>query len=446
MSNAITISGSQYTVTGSVKNKKDNKGIIDLHVIVYDKDLIFDDVLGIANTDKNGNFSLTFEWSKFKNFLDRKPDLYFVVKDAGLELLSTKENVIKEADESTPPINFVVELFNDKLRTLIKDTAVEGWEGGFKDTNDAFAYPNPNFDSLEFKLNRKNIGDFHRMQKVLWPEFSWETQPGASNPERCYQMFAPDISRLGYTKDGQIYSIICPQQGVCSPHLGCMNVEVTVLGSKGWVDETTRELAGDMKVEGQIWFSPSSHNHKFVKIIKNQFEKENLPFPRNKDNAIKVTTHLPGDPTKAAFPLRRGPSKDFPIPEFATHKDIAWSLGHLGVQIGPIVKTGIEKVDKFNQIVMDVFNTASGNMLKEGNILTWNVWFNAPEKIDEDEWTHHTEVWRESIQADHGSPDGEGTVARFFDGSPYQPLKEIIIHDLPKIIAFISKHVEEKHV
>ncbi len=95
MSNAITISGSQYTVQGTVKNKADDKGIADLHVLVYDKDLVFDDFLGVGVTNDKGSFSVSFDSSKFKGFLEGNPDLYFIVKDAGLELLNTKENVLK---------------------------------------------------------------------------------------------------------------------------------------------------------------------------------------------------------------------------------------------------------------------------------------------------------------------------------------------------------------
>ncbi|MDF1699178.1 MAG: hypothetical protein P1U56_25210 [Saprospiraceae bacterium] len=444
MSNAVTISGNTYTVTGTVTRKSDNKGIVDLHVLVYDKDNIGrDDFLAIGVTDPNGQFVVTFESSQFSFFIDRKPDLYFIVKDAGTVLLNTKSEVIQDADENLPPIHLEVDLLNDKLRKLIREEPAPGWVGGFAQSNPAFAYPSPDLSSLAVEKNRTNIPKLQRQQKVLWPEFSWETQPGNEDPKRCYQMFAPDISRLGYTDEGKVYSIICPQQGASSPHLGSMNVEVTVTGNRGWVDESTKELAADMSVEGRIWFSPSAHKHVLVQKISQNFKSNGLRFPSTKADAIVVTTFKPGEPDQPLFPLTKGSSTDFPIPNFAKHEDIAWSLGHLGVEIGPIKKTGNDIVDKFNQMVLDAFNTASGNMLKEGNILTWNVWFTAPEVVDQKEWTEHTEKWRKSIDADHGSPEGEGTDARYFDGTPYKPLKELIIKELPKVIKFIKDHLKE---
>jgi len=106
-------------------------------------------------------------------------------------------------------------------------------------------------------------------------------------------------------------------------------------------------------------------------------------------------------------------------------------------------KTGVEIVDNFNQLVLDAFNTAAGNMLKTGNILTWNVWFTAPELVDQEEWASHTEEWRQSIKADHGSPDGPGSDPRYFDGTRFQPLKELLIEELPRILAFVKKYLKE---
>lgn len=446
MSSSIIISGTRYTVKGTVTNEHahegEEKGVLDLHVSVYDKDFLNkDDYLGIGVTDATGAFSVSFDASQFKNFIDRKPDLYFIVEDGGLELLNTKDDVIKDADESTPPINLEVSILNDQLREEISKEPAPGWVGGFaKD----FPYPNPTieFDRHDITImgNMENIDKLDRQQKVLWPEFSWESAPGETDPKRCYQMFAPDISRLGYTNDGRVYSIICPQQGFSSPSLGNINVEVTVTGCRGWANEDNRELAADMGVVGKIWFSPSAHENKLVQLLLSHFNKEGLPFPGNKENAIVIETFNPNIPGEHYFPLTKGPSTGFPIPNFAQHPGISWTMGHLGVRIGSIIKKNNEKVDKFNQLILDIFNIASGNMLKKDNILTWNVWFTAPQLVDRDEWQDHADKWRESIDADHGSPDGPSAIARHFDGSPFKPLNELLKEEMGHILSFIKDH------
>ena len=122
-----------------------------------------------------------------------------------------------------------------------------GWIGGFRESDPAFAYPNPNLSSLPLLDNLANLDLLQRQQAVNWPEFSWLTVLG-DETSRCFEMFAPDISRIGYTDLGRIYSIICPQQGSCHPGWGCLNIEVTVTGQRGWADESAAAVAADETV------------------------------------------------------------------------------------------------------------------------------------------------------------------------------------------------------
>ena len=318
---------------------------------------------------------------------------------------------------------------------------VAGWIGGFMQSNADFAYPNPNLSALPMLDNMANIDKLQRQQPVKWPEFSWESAPGEADPKRCYQMFAPYISRLGYTDKGRVFSIICPQQGMYSEHFGVLNVEVTVTGQRGWVDEPSKTMAADMSVIGKVWFSPSALQKQHVADLMAYFVANKLHFPFDKANAIRVNTSLPGNPQQPIFPLRSGESSDFPIPEFARHTAEAWDVSHLGVQIGAIEPTGNSVVDEFNQLVMDIFNLGSGNMLKQGNVLTWNVWFTPPTTVNQEEWRTHAQRWRDSIDADHGSPDGPSSPARYFDGTPFKPLENLLEQESQKIEDFLRKHV-----
>ena len=315
-----------------------------------------------------------------------------------------------------------------------------GWVGGFAESNPAFKYPHPDLSSLRMWGNMDNLKQIKRQQKVNWPEFSWWTQPDAPTKSereksRCFQMFAPDISRVGYDDTGRIWSIICPQQGACFHEELCLNVEITVTGQRGWVNEDTKELAADMTVEGKIWFSPSSHGHWIIKRLYKHFENNCLPFPLDKANAIRVTTHSPGNPEHASFTVQSGTSTNFKIPDFAIHESEAWTVGNIEVQIGPVIQTGYEVVDIFNKSVVDIFNIASGNMLKSGNILTWDVWFTEPELVNTLEWAQHAEQWRKSIDADH-SPTSPGRPASYADGTPFKPAEETkkILEEVAELI------------
>ncbi|WP_172329432.1 hypothetical protein [Mangrovicoccus sp. HB161399] len=316
---------------------------------------------------------------------------------------------------------------------------VPGWIGGFAQSDPHFAYPDPELGALPLLDNMANIARLQRQQAVLWPEFSWQSVPGDES-SRCYQMFAPDISRIGYTDEGRVYSIICPQQGACSPAFGCLNVEVTVTGQRGWVDETARTMAADMTVTGKVWFSPSAKESGLVRMLWHAFEALGSKFPHDKAHAIEVATHLKGDPSQPVFPLRKGETDAFAIPDFARHPE-AWDVANLLVEIGPVAKTGDPLADAFNALVMEAFNAASGNLLLEGNTLAWNVWFAAPALVDRAEWQAHAERWRKSIDADHGSPGGKGTAPRHFDGSPFRPLDSLLEEEAAKIWKFIRDHL-----
>jgi hypothetical protein len=113
----------------------------------------------------------------------------------------------------------------------------------------------------------------------------------------------------------------------------------------------------------------------------------------------------------------------------------------VAVQIGSILPRNNVLVDDFNAMVMAIFNLASGNLLQEGNILTWNVWLNAPTIVDRAEWKAHAETWRQSLDTGHGSPDGPGTPPRYCDGTPFKPIDAVIEKEWDLIKAWIKKHV-----
>jgi hypothetical protein len=320
-----------------------------------------------------------------------------------------------------------------------------GWVGGFSASNPAFAYPDPDLSSLPMLDNMANIPLLQRQLDVLWPEFSWETVIGDPS-SRCFQMFAPDISRAGYDDAGRVYAIICPQQGAWSPTLGDLNIEVTVTGQRGWVNESATKLdedlvAADMTVTGKIWFGPAAKDKLLYKILELILEHEKLPFPLDKANAIQVTLHQVGDAAQPIISIRSGVNDGFQNPAFAKHEDEAWAVANVAVEIGPIMPRHNAMVDDFNAMIMDIFNLASGNLLQPGNVLTWNVWLDAPTIVDRAEWKAHAEKWRHSIDTGHTPPDGPGTQPRYYDGTAFQPIDAIVEKEWDLIKAWVKKHV-----
>lgn len=312
------------------------------------------------------------------------------------------------------------------------------WIGGFAESNPEFSYPKHDLSSLPILDNMANIGKLQRQMKVEWPEFSW-TPNLTDKKKRYYQRFANDISRIGYTSRGRVYSIICPQQGTFIKNILNLNVEITVTGQRGWVNEKPEDknyMAANLGVMGRVWFSPDGNHGLFDKLFK-KLKNKGLPF--DKCNAIDVMTSSIGDPKKFMFDLSQGESKYCEFPSFTKH-DKAFTVGHIDVQINEIIKTGDSVIDNFNQMVLDIFNILSFNMLANKNVLTWNVWFTSPEIVDQKEWAEHAEKWRKSLNVDHRYPDGAPSEVRNFNGKAVKHTFKDRLKIIKVVISYIFKN------
>jgi hypothetical protein len=86
-----------WIVRGRVTDAE-GKGVGNLVVRLYDKDFIFKDRLGEAETDGGGNYRVTYHTEDFRDFIERKPDLYVDVLDRqGRKLYTSKHEVRCEA-------------------------------------------------------------------------------------------------------------------------------------------------------------------------------------------------------------------------------------------------------------------------------------------------------------------------------------------------------------
>src|SRR6185436_11932798 len=201
--------------------------------------------------------------------------------------------------------------------------------------------PVQNSDNSSFASNQRfpladnmdNIGKIKRMWRAQWPEFSWLTVPN-DNTSRCYQMFAPDISRVGYgDPDPQknnrcpVWSVMCPQQGIWIEAIeGTLNVEVTVTSSGGWVIENPMTIDAQITIQPKIWFSPDTmQNNILVRLLWQLFKDINIPFPSSKANAIKLNAYgvdKQDHPVKSnVLNIINGLDPNYPVPPFAQHKD-----------------------------------------------------------------------------------------------------------------------------
>ncbi|MDR8389525.1 hypothetical protein NC796_00155 [Aliifodinibius sp. S!AR15-10] len=86
----------KFVIRGVVNEAETGVGISGLFVKAYDKDLLFDDLMGTAYTGDDGHFSISSQSGDFREFLDRNPDIYLKVYTPDEErLLYTSEDAVR---------------------------------------------------------------------------------------------------------------------------------------------------------------------------------------------------------------------------------------------------------------------------------------------------------------------------------------------------------------
>lgn len=98
-----------FIIYGKVIGKDSKKAISNLVVEALDKDLLFDDRLGSAITDKEGNFEIRYDKEDFqKLFFEEKPDIFLRVKNPKGEIIFTTEDKVKYEVARVEEIDLVV--------------------------------------------------------------------------------------------------------------------------------------------------------------------------------------------------------------------------------------------------------------------------------------------------------------------------------------------------
>jgi plastocyanin len=72
-----------FVITGIVREKESKIGLPGLIVRAYDKDLLYDDLMGEDRTSCDGSFRIVSEAEDFRDFFDKRPDIYLRIMVPG---------------------------------------------------------------------------------------------------------------------------------------------------------------------------------------------------------------------------------------------------------------------------------------------------------------------------------------------------------------------------
>ena len=84
-----------WEISGTVEVRETRRPVEGLLVSAFDKDLAFDDHLGVAVTDAEGRFVIRFTEDRFQDIVESEPDIYLRVFDASgkREVYATRDKV-----------------------------------------------------------------------------------------------------------------------------------------------------------------------------------------------------------------------------------------------------------------------------------------------------------------------------------------------------------------
>jgi len=327
------------------------------------------------------------------------------------------------------------------------------WVGGYIGKNEKLDYPQtkPDLSSVPMTGNHDNIDKLDRMMKVKYPEFSWLVDKGDTSTRRYIKMYH-DISRIAYTNEGKVYSIICPQLGLdldrfCLPGTG--NIEIHVGAVRGWVNEDTHTVCADVTLEAIVWIDmKESEKRKHPHLARFVEKLDTLGLPFSKENGMVISAYCPGKPYEPNCPLLNGTDSSPPVPIYAEH-DESFSVAHIATKIVN-TKTGIERTDDVYEILSLFMEIILPGMLSPGSIIDWNLWFESPEPVNQTEWRDHTEGMRLGIR-DHNRGTDLGReigMLRNYDGNydEESTTLHMIFRRIPAILRKLNMVLKKHHL
>lgn len=70
-----------WRITGTVEERETNRPLRGLIVRAFDRDVVFDDDLGLSVTNEAGHFEIRFDAHAFRDTVEQRSDLYLRVYD-----------------------------------------------------------------------------------------------------------------------------------------------------------------------------------------------------------------------------------------------------------------------------------------------------------------------------------------------------------------------------
>lgn len=180
-----------FKILGRIVDHTTLDGIAGLRVEAWDKDLIFNDLVGSDETDAEGRFHIEFAESYFSElFFDREPDLFFKVFSDGEMIKSTEDSVLWNTRAETTPLEIVV--------SWTSGGGSDGNGSAYVVTGTVTSPTRGGVGSLRVRIVDKNVGQDVPLAEAITDERGRYTVSFASSSLRERGKKQPDLQARVY--------------------------------------------------------------------------------------------------------------------------------------------------------------------------------------------------------------------------------------------------------
>jgi len=118
-----------FRITGRITERESGLGVRGLNVRAYDRDLLFDDLLGTVTTDAEGRFEMVYAEKDFRELFEKRPDVYLSIYAPPFKsLFDTKDSIRWGARELE---HFELQIDSERLGALAPTRSDDEVVGGF---------------------------------------------------------------------------------------------------------------------------------------------------------------------------------------------------------------------------------------------------------------------------------------------------------------------------
>lgn len=269
----------KYRIFGMVIDHQTRQELAGLRIEAWDKDPLFDDLLGTAISTEQGSFQIEFDETYFQElFFDQYPDIFFRVFCGDVLVKTTEDSILWNTQETTIKITLEVDFANQEAKPPLS-CKIEN--------------PFPFFDASYYKVGGSLE---YQHPTYIVRQADQELYQGLQNGEFCYVLNSRQMGKSSLRV--QMMKRL-QQEGVKCTSIDMMRIGSDVTSSEwygGVISELIRGFGLTPKINFSDWWrerellSPIQRLSDFIEdVLLVEFSQKIVVFIDEIDSILKFT-------------------------------------------------------------------------------------------------------------------------------------------------------------